>query len=250
MNINIIAGVCNEVNNRHIFQLIKNRDKSKNHIIIAPDRSQFGLEQRLFDETGEKCFFDVNIISLTRLAKSVIGNTSKRILTKQSGVALVKKILDDNKDNLRAFNKSTSFLGFANSLFETICFYKSCRISPQDIHVDDSESLANLKQKDIRLVYTEYENYLQNDYTDSFNQLQLFVDSITKDTFKNTIFYFIEFDDFTRIMYGIISKLSRFCDGVYIACTYGKGNNNANILTLLIAYVKLRKSQQAFFCLK
>ena len=100
MNINIIAGFCSEINNSHIFELIKNRDKTKNHIIIAPDRSQFSLEQRLFDETGEKCFFDVNIISLSRLARSVISNNSRRILTKQSGVALVKKILEDNMDNL------------------------------------------------------------------------------------------------------------------------------------------------------
>ncbi|MGN0961407.1 MAG: PD-(D/E)XK nuclease family protein [Christensenellales bacterium] len=245
MNINIVASSSSEINNKYIFNLLKDRDKTKKHIIIAPDRSQFSLEQRLFEETGEKCFFDVNVISLSRLAKSQLLNNTKKILTKQSGVALVKKILENNKDKLFAFGKATSFLGFASSLFETICFYKSCNISPSEIYTDDSKTFSNLKQKDIKFVYEEYEKYLQNEYTDSFNQLRLFADSINKDTFCNTIFYLLEFDDFTRLMYEIISKISRFSDGIYITCTYGKGNDNSNIFSNKVYYdlIDLFKSE-------
>lgn len=236
MNINIVASASNEINLRYIFSLIKNRDKTKNHIIIAPDRSLFSLEKRLFDSTGEKCFFDVNIMSLSRLSKSVLVGNKSNILSKQSGVAVVKKILEDNKDKLQAFSKASSYIGFASSLFETICFYKSCNVSAQDIYVDDSRTFSNLKQKDIKFVYEEYEKFLGKEYTDSFNQLQLFADSIKNDTFQNTIFYFVEFDDFTRLMYNIIAKLSRFCDGVYVCATYGKGTNNANIYSNKIYY--------------
>ena len=149
---------------------------------------------------------------------------------------MVRKILNDNKDKLLAFNKATSFIGFASSLFETICFYKSCNVSPDEIYVDDSMSFANLKQKDIKLIYSKYENFLQTEFTDSFNQLKLFADSINKDTFQNTIFYFVEFDDFTRIMYEIILKLSRFSEGIYLTCLYGKDNNNSNIFSNKVYY--------------
>lgn len=236
MDIHIVSGATQELNNRHIFGLLKKRDKTKNHIIIAPDRSQFSIEQRLFEETGEKCFFDINVISVSRLAKKTISKTSKRILTKQSGVALVKKIITEQRDSLVAFNKASSFVGFANLLFETICFFKSCNVSPEEISVNDSIDFSNLKQKDIKLIYTEYEKYLQEEYTDSFNQLKVFADTIQKDTFSNTIFYFIEFDDYTRLMYEIIAKLAKFSDGFYIACTYGKQNNNANIFSNKVYY--------------
>ena len=56
MDIHILAGKCSEICNEKIFEIIKNRDKSKNHIIIAPDRTLFSLEQRLFDATKETCF--------------------------------------------------------------------------------------------------------------------------------------------------------------------------------------------------
>lgn len=236
MNINIVASNCTEINNEYIFSLIKNRDKTKNHIIIAPDRCQFSIEQRLFEETGEKCFFDVNVISLSRLSKQIIGNTDKNILSKQSGVALVKKILKDNKDKLAVFGNAMDYMGFADTLFKTICFYKSCNISCDDVYVSDSASYSNLKQKDIKLVYTEYEKYLQNEFTDSFNQLKVFADLIDAKTFENTIFYFIEFDDFTRLMYEIIVKLARFSTGIYLTCLYGKESNNSNIYNNKVYY--------------
>jgi len=241
MDINIIAGKCNELNNEYIFSLLKSRDKSKKHIIVAPDRTLFSLEQRLFDELDESCFFDVNIISLTRLSKQLLhGHNKSNILTKQSGVALVKKILSENKDSLYAFGKAVNFIGFAETLFETICLYKSCNITPKDIFVDDSMSYSNLKQRDIKFIYTKYEEFLQNDYTDSFNQLKLYADLIDANTYKDTVFYFIEFDDFTAIMYDIIYKISKYSEACYITCLYGKENNNNNIYSNKVYYDLIR----------
>ena len=112
MDINIVAGKFSEANNKYIFETLKNRDRSKKHIIIAPDRSLFSLEQRLFEETQESCFFDVSVTSISKLAKTLLqSQTHKNILTKQSGVALVKKLLNDNKDKLSTFRKSISYMG-------------------------------------------------------------------------------------------------------------------------------------------
>lgn len=237
MNINIIAGKCSENNNRQIFEILKSRDKNKKHIIIAPDRCLFSLEKSLFDELGESCFFDISVASITSLSKKILNKKhDKKILTKNSGIALVRKLLNDNKEKLLSFKRASGFMGFAKTIFETICLYKSCNISPDDVYVDDSISYANLKQKDIKLIYTAYEEYLNKDYTDSFNQLILYSTLIDKDTYKDTIFYVMEFDDFTSIMYGILHKLSRFSDGIYISCVYGKGNNNSNIYSNKVYY--------------
>lgn len=237
MNINILAGKTTELNNKYIFSLIKNRDKNKKHVIIAPDRSLFSLEQRLFEETGEGCFFDVNIISLTRLSKGLLSTQkNKNILTKQSGVALIKNILLNEKDNLLTFKKSIQYMGFAESLFEMICLYKSCGISPNDVYTNDSTNYFNLKQKDIKLIYEKYEEFLQKDFTDSFNQLNLFASLINKEFCKDTIFYFIEFDDFTSVIYNIISKLAKFSDGIYLSCTYSKDSPNSDIYLNKVFY--------------
>lgn len=246
MDINIIAGKSSEQNNQHIFSLLKSRDRSKKHIIIAPDRNLFSIEQRLFEETGEACFFDIAVTSISKLSKGILNKiNNKKILTKQSGVALVKKLLIDNKDKLNVFKKSSAYMGFASTLFETICLYKSCNISCDDVYVDDSINHSNLKQKDIKLIYSEYERFLHNDYTDSFNQLILFANNIDSDFCKDTIFYFIEFEDFTSIMYSIILKLAKFSEKIYLTATYGKDNNNKNIYSNKIYYdlISLFKSE-------
>lgn len=237
MDINIIAGKCSEDNNRRIFEILKNRDKNKNHIIIAPDRSLFSIERRLFEELNESCFFDVSVMSFSKLSKKLLYlQNDKNILTKQSGVALVKKLLNENKDKLFTFGKATNFIGFASNLFETICLFKSCNISCDEVYVSDSKSYSNLKQKDIKLIYTEYEKFLQEKYTDSFNQLKLFADLIDRNFCENTCFYFVEFDDFTALMYLIMSKLARFSDNFFVTCTYGKENNNSNIYSNKVYY--------------
>ena len=221
MNINIVAGKCSEQNNKYIFSLLKNRDKNKKHIIIAPDRSLFSLESRLFSELNESSIFDIRIVSFSKLSKEILSKVNtKKILTKQSGVAIVKKLLTENQDKLFSFGKATNFIGFASALYETICLLKSCNIPPEEVYIDDTDSYFNLKQKDIKLIYNLYEEYLSKDYTDSFNQLKLFADLIEKDTYKDTIFYLVEFDDFTSLMYSIISKLSRFSDGINICCNF------------------------------
>ena len=187
MDISIVAGKYSEINNAQIFEILKSRDKTKKHIIIAPDRSLFSLEERLFDELQESCFFDVSVMSMSKFASSLLKTNTKKILTKQSGVALVKKILMENQDKLSTFSKATKYMGFASSLFETICLFKSCNISCEEIFVGN-DNYSSLKQKDIKLVYSEYEKFLKNDYTDSFNQLKLFADLINSDFCKNTCF--------------------------------------------------------------
>lgn len=237
MNINIVAGKNNDRCSQKIFDILTSRDKTKKHIIIAPDRSLFSIEKMLFEKLNESAFFDLNVISMSRLSKSVLGaGDNKKLLTKNSGVALVRKLLSENKDKLKSFKKSTEFMGFAKNIFETICLYKSCNIAPSDVYTDDSQNYSNLKQCDIKLIYSLYEDYLQNEYTDSFNRLMLFASKIDKNTFKDTIFYLVEFDDYTSIMYDIIYKLSRFSDGIYISATFGKGGNNAGIYSNKIYY--------------
>ena len=231
VNINIISAGCSELGNSKIFEKLRNRNRNLKHIVVAPDRSLFSLERRLFDELEEDCFFDLDVMSITRLSKRILSNiNTPNILTKQSGIALVKRLLLEHKEELNSFGISVQHLGFATELFETICLYKSCNITPDEVCVDDSLSYANLKQKDIKLIYSEYEKYLQKDYTDSFNQLKVFANNIDAKFCKDTVFYFVEFDDYTALVYEIIAKLARYSPAFYITCCYSNFNNS-NVYT-------------------
>lgn len=239
MATNIFYSTTNKNSTEILLKNLKNRDKSKKHIIIAPDRCALNIEKKLFALNCEECFFGINVLSFTQLCKSTLQKLklNKKTLSKQSGIALIKKILIENIDKLKSFVKVGEFDGFATEIFETICLFKSCGISPNSIDMNTISNSLNLKLNDIRLVYEIYENFFDEEYTDSFNQLDLFSSVINKNTFENTCFYFVEFADFTKQMYNIISKLIRYNEvNIATTCSRVGGIRNKNIHTDLIFY--------------
>lgn len=216
----------------NVLSLLKNRDRSYRHVVVTPDRCAFNIEKMLFDIVGEDSFFDIDVLTITRLCRQRLKDVShKKILSKQSAVAIIKRLLFENRDKLYSFKNVVEFTGFAEELFETIALYKSCNIPYSEVHTDNTTTALNFKQKDIKLIYELYEDYLKDTYTDSFNQLNLYAECINKDTYPDTIFYFIEADDYTAQTYNIISKFAKFND-VYIGVPFApKGQNNKNIYT-------------------
>ena len=238
----------------NVLHELKNRNKNYHHIVVTPDRCAFNIEKMLFDLLSEDAFFDIDVMTITRLChKRLKDISSKKLLSKQSAVAIIKRLLLENKDKLTSFKNVVEYTGFAEELFETIALYKSCNISYNDVYVDESKTTAlNFKQKDIKLIYQLYEEYLKDVYTDSFNQLNLYAECIGKDTYSNTIFYFIESDDYTSQAYNIISKFAKY-NQVYIGVPYApKTQNNKNIYTNKLYYdvVELAKLNNIDFIVK
>ena len=159
MKFNLYYSSLNMLSADNLIKDLKNRDKGQQHIIITPDKSSLYYERRLFALLNEQSFFDVSTTTLSRFANNVIGKNNN-ILSKQGGVLIVKRILLENKSNLKSFGKASELVGFAGSLFDTICMFKSCHILPSQIEEVGYDALNN-KLKDIKLVYEKYEEYLQ-----------------------------------------------------------------------------------------
>lgn len=218
--------------NNNIFNTLK-ENKGAKQVIFTPDRMTLQIEQKLFDALDEKCFFDIEVTTLTRFTNRIVinNNINTRVLTKPVCVALIKKILMENKDKFTTIKKAINYNGFASTLFDTISMFKSCNVPVDKINVDTKSSNLNQKLNDLKLVYECYENFLKNDYTDSFNKLDLLVNLIKGEDFSNTHFYFIGFDDFTPQMYNIISALIKKSASVNVACAVNFIDelNNKNI---------------------
>lgn len=231
MKVNLYTALINEISKHQLFLKLKNRNKSEQHIIICPDRCTLNIEKELFEVLNEKCFFDLSVITLSRLAKRTVKpSPTEKVLTKNSAVALIKKLLLDNKNNLTSFKNAISLSGFAGELYNTICLFKSCHITPFDIDTTVSNKTLVNKLSDIKLIYEKYEEFLQTDFTDSFNRLDLFARSIDREKYGNVNFYFVMFEDFTKQQYNIIEKLIRYAKSVSFATTYSKSQKTNNEL--------------------
>lgn len=216
-----------------MFNSLKNNRGNSTHVIFTPDRMTLQIEEQIFNAIGSDCFFDVDVTTLTRFTNKIIANNNIcfKVLTKPVCVALIKKILNENKEEFFSFKKAINFNGFASTLFDTISMFKSCNVKPDQLDASTANKNLNLKLSDLKLVYQKYEDFLQNEYTDSFNKLNLLVNLIKSCNFKDTHFYFVGFNDFTPQMYNVISELIKNSASVNVACAvnYIDELNNKNI---------------------
>ena len=68
----LVHSSTSKFSNDYVYEILKNRDKSKQHIIIVPDRCAFNAENMLFDKIGSSCIFDIRVLSLSRLTSILI----------------------------------------------------------------------------------------------------------------------------------------------------------------------------------
>ena len=223
----IIYSRTNKDSAEYLLKSLKGRDKTQKHIVFTPDRANLIYQNRIFDLINEECLFDVDVTTISRFASRFAND--EKVLSKQGGVAIVKKILIEKQNEFLSFGKSVKYKGFALSLFETLCMFKSCRIAPENI-METKNGVLNNKLHDIKIVYQEYEKFLQSDYTDAFNILTLCASKINK-SFSDTNFYFVGFEDFTKQGFFLIEKMMKYANNVFVGTAYGKKglNNNFNI---------------------
>ena len=223
------------------FREINQSKRDNKIIILTPDRNTMNIEKSVLQDLGTKSIFGVNVTTFSRLAKSGLQskNLYKNVLTKHASVALIKRILLKLKNELKVFQKNIEQEGFCEKIFETICLYKSCNIRPADVYVTQTDDYLEYKLHDIQLIYSEYEKYLNDEYTDSFNQLDLYEKSITKEDVHGIDFFLVDFEDITPAIARVVAKLAKYARSFNICTTYSKSvkdAKNKNIFTNDIYY--------------
>ena len=231
---------------RACMQSMQNLRKTGEVIVLCPDRMTVQIENELFDILQVSSLFDVNVVTMSRLSSTFLEKKGvhKKILSKQLAVALIKKIVQENK--LNSFEKVKDHNGFALKLFEMISMFKSSRITPDDLLSQSKNQLLNEKLSDLAIIYHAYESYLQNEYTDSFNKLDAFIYSVENE-YKDVHMVFVGFDDFTKQAYSIIQMFLQKSKSVSISTTssYKKDSlNNKNIYTNQIFYALIELSKK------
>jgi len=230
MKLKIYHGnVIDDCYGRLFSDLSNFRDGKAKHIIITPDRMTLNCEQKIFKELKEKCFFDVEVMTLSRLSNKFVDKVGDKhkILTKTGAISIVKKILLENNDQFDIFEKACKQDDFALVMFETISMLKSCLVTSTDIQSVSKNNILNKKLEEIKLVYEKYEEFLKGDYIDSFNRLSLFASLIKKDSFSDTHFYFIGYNSFTPQINFVLSKILESAISVSVSvCDGGKSNSN------------------------
>lgn len=203
-------------------EVIKNVEVSQNlylrNFIVVPDRFSLQAEKLLFQELEISSTFNIDVISISKLASLVLKLSGNEFKTQSNleGMLLVYKILIEHQAEFESLKDANLSIDLAKDIFLSISQLKSCEISA-DKFLKSANALKNQKIIDIAKIYEFYESS-ERKKIDAADLITLLAQQIEdSELVKNSNFYFAEFDSFTSQVRTIIQLLVKCSKSVSIA---------------------------------
>ncbi|MDE5755912.1 MAG: PD-(D/E)XK nuclease family protein [Clostridia bacterium] len=220
--------LTNTLNSNPILDKLKSKlGAGKKHILFVPDRFSLSYQKAVLEHLNIKGTFDIEVSSFPRLANKLLQN-KKRLLDKQSEVMLLRKVIDESKDDLLCFGKMGKSADFANDMYAVISQIRNSNISVERMQeaVDGLPKRIANKTKDIVKIYHDYAQYIQEDYSDGTSKLQALCDLIYDGALNDYEVYISDFTSFSNIEYEIIKAIMANALNTHICLVDSDGANS------------------------
>ena len=180
--------------------------------VFCEDKITLSLELEIAKQCGGG-FFNIDVLTFTRY---ILNKTSSvKVLSKQSSVMAVRKIILQKQKDLVCFNNLKYCQNVAVTLYELISQLQSAKVTPTDLENllssdgDRPEGALEKKLRDIILVYKEYSNYLkERRYYDGNDFMSLMPSFINNDEeIKNSTVILVGFSSVTKQRLDVFKSL-------------------------------------------
>ncbi len=224
MAVNFLTGRADKDLNEYMYEKISERMKHApdSHIIIlVPEQFTLQAERIAFEKLKVPGLIGVEILSFSRLGHKVLGETGGGIRThinEQGKHMVLYKIISELHEALEIFGNVAGkhgFISLANSLITEL---KQFNISVDDLKniadgLEDDHLILKKKLKDIYLIYEKFSMYLENQFVDSEDFINLLIGQIRNVSFlKNASIWVDGFDFFNPQTFLLIEQLM-LCSG-------------------------------------
>ncbi|MBW8350383.1 helicase-exonuclease AddAB subunit AddB [Bacillus sp. IITD106] len=206
-------------------------------LYIVPEQMTFLSEYRLINTPGLSGMIRTQVYSFTRLAWRIFqetGGAGRNHLSSVGLNMLIRKIIEDHKDDLKLFKKAADKKGFIEHVERMLTEFKHYCITPEDLYISQKElsfkastrALAD-KMHDLELIYHKFEQSLIGKYTNSNDYLTLLADSVKSSSYlKDAEIYIDGFHNFTPQEKRVIEQLMKHCKRVSIALVLDRPYKN------------------------
>ncbi|MCM3767392.1 helicase-exonuclease AddAB subunit AddB [Neobacillus niacini] len=201
-------------------------------IYIVPEQMTFMSEYRLAANPNLNGMIRAQVYSFSRLAWRILqetGGISRSHLSSVGMSMLIRKIIDEKKEQLKLFNRASDKTGFVAQLEQMITEFKRYCLRPEDLAAgslqmasDHSTAAIALRDKlaDLEVIYQKFEEEIFGKYIDSEDYFRLLAEKIASSTYlRDAEIYIDGFYSFSPQEYQIILELMKQCRRVSIAMT-------------------------------
>jgi len=231
VGLNIVAGRAKTGKSTYIYDDINKEIKKNNKtnlILIVPEQMTYQAEFEIIDRIGEQGIMSAEVLSFTRLGYKVfeeVGNLKVQEINRYGKVMLLKQIFEENRDELKLFNKSFRQEGFLKEFDNLISEFKQNCISVEFLEqmlrykVSENENrLLSRKLEDIIKIYREVDKRTKDTFFDEEDKMNMFISSVEhSDYIKNSIIWIDGFESFNMQRHRLIRELIRYAENVTIS---------------------------------
>ncbi|MEK4234070.1 helicase-exonuclease AddAB subunit AddB [Anoxybacillus sp. FSL W8-0703] len=200
-------------------------------IYLVPEQMTFQSEYALINGSL-KGMIRAQVFSFTRLAWRIFqetGGMSRHHLTQTGVHMLLRKIVEQQKEQLTLFRKAADKRGFIEQLEQMLTEYKRYCVTPATLkqteeqlrrHATANETVLADKLKDTAMIFEQFEQQMAHHYVDSEDYLRLLAEKIRHSSYmKRAHIYMDGFYEFTPQEYMVIEQLFIHCPHVTVALT-------------------------------
>lgn len=202
MKVELVTGSTLYESVKNTFKNIDVKDINNEYFVVVPDRFTLKAEDLLFETLNATSIFNINIMSLTGLAKELLGKENIETINVLDGVLLIQKAIKNLERKLIFYKNNTP--AFCYELLKNINQIKSCMILPEELVYTGNNEILKKKISDISMIYMEYQR-LMGEKKDSSDLLIECIDNIKTTSFlRDKTLIFAGFDSFTELNYQLI----------------------------------------------
>lgn len=222
------------------YTLIKKMiDKSielpqKKFVAVVPEQYSMETQKEILNLHPQGGCFNIEVTSLTRLAYTVFeeqGITDLNVMDDLGKTLVIRKILEECKEQLKVYKSKTSMMGFTQKVKSVISELRQYNISEEELikMCDETEEYPSLRMKleDVHVINNAFNDYIKDKAITNEELLTLLCKYIPKSDFvKNTYFYFDSFTGFTPVQYQVLEQIIRYSPQVSMAVTLPENEEN------------------------
>jgi ATP-dependent helicase/nuclease subunit B len=209
-----------------------NQPEGKPIIYIVPDQMTFLSEYRLATDPMLGGMIRAQVFSFSRLAWRILQETGgiSRVHLSNVGInMLIRKIIVEQKEQLKLFQRAADKTGFVQQLEQMIIEFKRYCIRPEELlrgpaQFESGETTASKalhdKLMDLEIIYQKFEEEIFGKYIDSEDYFLLLSEKISASTYlRDAEIYIDGFYSFSPQEYRVLTELMKHCQKVSIALT-------------------------------
>lgn len=226
----MIYGCSGSGKSTRIYELMKEDAKNSTpSYLIVPEQQTVQCERKLLDILPPSAQLSSEVLNFSRLANLVFrhyGGLSYNYADKGSKTLIMWKNLKELAPILTEYSKSAegNTASFAGEMLSSVSELKAYCVTPEKLEraaekLEGNEILKN-KLLDLSLIYSSYQNYFTESFSDVSDDLTKLADTLNNhDFFKGVNVYIDSFTSFTVQEYAVIKQILRSAANVTVALT-------------------------------